>query len=266
MRKFLIAAVVAVAGLVASATQSQAAFEFGVKITVGASDVFIYDNDGVNDVNGAVKKIAYSGTLDGVDFTFTLITTNSPGTGTTAQLAIGNLDLNNTTGVMKSISIQAAANDYATGITQALLPLSMSFTAQVTHVSVNDTTTVEYKALVGTGANNTATTGTPPTALDFPFGAPDASLVKTLNFTNFMGSTTLGIDAVKNNAFAPGGVPYALGGELNISLAAGASLNTVSGKTEVIAPAPAGLLLALTGAPVLGVGAWIRRRRTAVVA
>jgi hypothetical protein len=36
-------------------------------------------------------------------------------------------------------------------------------------------------------------------------------------------------------------------------------------KLTITAPAPAGLLLGLTGLPVLGIGAWIRRR-TSVVA
>jgi hypothetical protein len=62
-----------------------------------------------------------------------------------------------------------------------------------------------------------------------------------------------------------GGQPYSL--TLAITLNNNGTAGISSGDGELsAAPAPAGLVLALTGMPVLGLGAWLRRRRVLTAA
>jgi len=71
---------------------------------------------------------------------------------------------------------------------------------------------------------------------------------------------------------APGGTPFALTEKFTFTVAAGQTLvsgdgENVSGSVNVaptVVPVPAGFVLALTGFPVLSVGAWFRRRRQPV--
>jgi hypothetical protein len=76
--------------------------------------------------------------------------------------------------------------------------------------------------------------------------------------------------AVAVNPNAPGGTAsFSLTDDLFFKVTVGAGGGTNFGAsftTDVtqIVPAPAGLVLALTGLPVLGVGTWLRRRRASV--
>lgn len=54
--------------------------------------------------------------------------------------------------------------------------------------------------------------------------------------------------------------PYTVYNTMNIMLAGGDSAQ-FTGTTTVTAPAPPGVVLALSGIPVLGLGCWLRRRR-----
>jgi len=60
-------------------------------------------------------------------------------------------------------------------------------------------------------------------------------------------------------------ISYSLAGELSITLGAGASASSITGESYVSippgAPAPAGAVLFAVGAPLLGFGAWLRRRK-----
>ncbi len=57
-----------------------------------------------------------------------------------------------------------------------------------------------------------------------------------------------------------GATPYTLSNVTTVTLAPSGVLQS-TGTTTVMNPAPAGLVLALTGVPLLGIGAWLRRFR-----
>jgi hypothetical protein len=59
----------------------------------------------------------------------------------------------------------------------------------------------------------------------------------------------------------PGTSPFSMTQILNVSFAGVGSLNSFDGKTTVTTPAPAGLLLALSGLPALGIGYCFRRKK-----
>jgi len=70
------------------------------------------------------------------------------------------------------------------------------------------------------------------------------------------------------NPLVPGGTPFSMTDSaffsFTVNAGSGQVTANVSGSTVASVPAPAALVLALTGAPVLGVGTWLRRRRQAV--
>jgi hypothetical protein len=243
-------------------TAAQAAFEFGVKFTVAGTDpaVFIYDG-GPGDTNSAAGKISWSGTVNGVDFSITLTTSNAiPGNPDLAELSIGGLDVINTTGVAKLITIEAAANDYVTGVNNGPMPVIGVVSGTVTQ-GAGSTSTVKFTAAADTG--NTATNfpgSTPPTDLDFPFGSATASVTDSRTLT---GGTGFTFTATKPDAFDPSSA-YALGGKFEISLSGGATLNALSGKTWVPVPEPASFVLLCAALPVLGFGGWCFRRNRKV--
>lgn len=233
-------------------SQAQAAFEFGVKFTVDGTSVFVNDNS-VQDSNGLTGQIAWSGVINGVNFAITLTTSDSPGGPGLAKLELQGLQLANTTGSAKSITIAAAANDYTTGVSGGPLGLSLDAVGQVTQAA--GPTTVTYTAYADLG--NDATGGV-PTDLTFPFGtATSVSSSVTIN----TGGATQGFHLANflPDAFDPSSA-YALGGQFEINLAGGANLNAVSGKSEAVVPEPATGLLALLSLPLVGLGGWIGKR------
>jgi len=67
-------------------------------------------------------------------------------------------------------------------------------------------------------------------------------------------------------AFAFSAVPtYSITQQIDVTYAARSSLGFDS-NTTIVTPAPAGLIAAISGIPVLGFGTWIRRRRNQVAA
>ncbi len=80
------------------------------------------------------------------------------------------------------------------------------------------------------------------------------------------GQQGAGADSSRSD-FEPNGLTYSLSNAGAYEMTAGTSINIVGSSTTATSPnppampAPAGLVLALTGAPVLGLGYWLRRRR-----
>lgn len=70
------------------------------------------------------------------------------------------------------------------------------------------------------------------------------------------------------NNLVPGGTPFSLTDVLTFTFTldagSGQTAANVSASTVASVPAPAGVVLALSGLPVLGIGTWLRRRRQAV--
>jgi hypothetical protein len=70
------------------------------------------------------------------------------------------------------------------------------------------------------------------------------------------------------NATVPGGVPFSMTDVLSFTFTldpgSGQATANVSASTVAAVPVPPGLVLALSGVPVLGIGTWLRRRQLAV--
>jgi len=103
------------------------------------------------------------------------------------------------------------------------------------------------------------------------FGQPGAGGTPVLSASSTQssaGTTPLVFSPGSGVSLVPGGTPFSITDvlEFTFTLTAGSGQATanVSGSTVASVPAPAGLVLALTGLPALGIGAWLRRRRQSV--
>jgi len=104
------------------------------------------------------------------------------------------------------------------------------------------------------------------------FGQPGAGSTPTQ--TANVSRTTVGSTGFRLNpdpsvnTLVPGGTPFSMTDVLTFTftLDAGSGQTTanVSASSVASVPAPAGLVLALSGLPVLGIGTWLRRRRQSV--
>jgi len=104
-----------------------------------------------------------------------------------------------------------------------------------------------------------------------PFGQPVAGstpLQSASATRTSPGTSPLVYTPGTSTNLVPGGTPFSMTEVLSytFTLAAGsgqASANTSASTTAnpVATPAPAGVVLALAGLPILGMGAWLRRRR-----
>jgi len=70
-----------------------------------------------------------------------------------------------------------------------------------------------------------------------------------------------------SNTNVPGGTPFTMSTVMGYTFTLDSGVlgsANISGSSVAAVPAPAGVVLALTGLPVLGIGGWLRRRRQAV--
>jgi hypothetical protein len=106
------------------------------------------------------------------------------------------------------------------------------------------------------------------------FGKPGGASTPVQNASatlNGTGTAPLNYNpGTSTNDTAPGGTPFSLTEVLEFTFTLNPGFDSVgataSDSTSVrpsAVPAPAGIILALSGTPVLGIGAWFRRRRTA---
>jgi len=223
-----------------------------ISLTTGSGTTTITDGD-VNDTNAATGKIGYGGYVGGFDISVVLSTSNSPGTPYFAQLAFGSLDLNNTLGTSNTIAIQVADQGFLAGADGASRSLTSSLSGMVTQ-DPGLTSTVTYQSFADAGNNPLGT---------FPFGTAFSNNPLSVSLTGQDG-TSQGFNLkTSKDGFVDPAKPYSLASELTITLAAGASLNSVSGKTEIAVPEPSTSVVALSGLSLLGLSGLRRRGRGA---
>ena len=142
-------------------------------------------------------------------------------------------------------------------------PLALSSTAGGTigHVGGGSNTVFATNQGFLDNSNTLATTLTPGgafTPLATATAVASGTSTSNLNYTPSPGI----------NAATPGGTPFNMTQVFSFKFTVtGGSQSTanVSGTVVASVPAPAGLTLALAGAPFLGVGTWLRRRRCRAV-
>jgi hypothetical protein len=93
------------------------------------------------------------------------------------------------------------------------------------------------------------------------FGTTGSSVTSVS--TSYSANDQTGVGSGSNSTlFSPNGNKYSLTNIGDYTLTGGTSLTVVSGNTKVTpTPVPAGMTLALSGLPVLGLGYWFRRRQ-----
>jgi len=268
-RKYVSCLAAALIGAALLAVPSQARADYAIRI---------FDDGNLEFQRGTGTDVGVGifGTL-GNSLIFTSATThfsitngsgssNNPGTQGGSNLALSSNEQINTTfgatGGTHSIRIELSQTAW---LAPTGTPLVLSSSAggsfdylQGTNPSANQSVTATYQGFLDN--------------LNTLFGQPVAGStpIQTATATR----TTVGTSSLvfspgtSVNTNVPGGTPFSMTDALTFTftLGAGSGQTTanVSASTVASVPAPAGLILALTGAPVFGIGAWVRRRRQAV--
>jgi hypothetical protein len=241
--KFLTVAIVAaVATLMAPAT-SQAAFKVNVYIDGGLVDTVNGTQDPITGLWSASKTQSYGTSLNFVTVQFTA-ESNVPGSATEGYVlnTTTNLTSGGTSATQHRIVLEAIGTPFSSpGVSGEQLYLSNRLTS-----------------VGGTGI----TSGPNSSNLDvYAQVDPDANTGTNNNVRTTAGSyspkVVNGFTVYDTNTVAfTRGTNYSLTSVVDLTLAAGKS-GQITTNATVVAPAPAGLIMALTAVPFLGV---IRRR------
>jgi len=266
-RKFLFLAAVATLSLAGLAAPARAAFE--VKFAYGAASILV-DWDGTNlttttaggastagatithTVSGGFDKINVMGlvvsptaTTGGFAIDASIAKSNSPGTQFIASISLSGLDILNQTGVAGNSLLTITTGDIGfTKPSGATVGMVSTVSATATGTNSADAKIVFNSYLDTTNTQFGTQQGTPTITLD-PLH-PGSSLA---------GNTVAILTGLPT--------PYSITQVEQITLANGDSLTDGSSGTTVSVPVPAGVVLALTALP--GLGLFIRRRRAATV-
>ena len=246
-KRYVLPIIVALATVAACALMpNQASAAFSIRITTPSSGGTVQiDDNGVGDTNPATNVIGF-GYSDASYFLIGSVAfTNIPGTSVHAILDI-------------NYSIVAQESGAAAGGPGTLSASATGFTAPTTN-PLTLTSTINGNG-TGTGtitgqqwadtANGFFTTTGPTPGPQGPFDINQAG----------------GYGNHKSVQFNKDTGAFSITDVLTFNLNPGAD-TTGDLQSEVTpAPAPAGLLLLLSGAPVLGIGAWMRRRAATPIA
>lgn len=236
----LLPAVAALVGAAVLGAPAKARADFELKITTTSGFSTIIHDDGAGDLDPTTPgHIVFSGAA-GANFKITLVgSLSKPASGSAANPDMDvTFQVTSTTGAADTITIQASDTDF--GPTQAGSGPMMIGGTLIAGA------TVTYQTFQDTGNADFGSTSASP-VLTFPPPSSGA----------YSGSSSLHYDADSN---------YSLTQKITVAYAAGAK-GTTSGDADLKGvPAPAGLLLALGGMPVLALGAYLRRRRTPAAA
>lgn len=231
MRKFFVAAAVAVACLVGSATNAEAAFQMKLSWTSGGGGSVTITDGGAGDSNGASGAITYIAS------------------GGSAGL----FDIQVNTGLSKPSKGSADWPDMDLNFVVSKGDVG----AETLTIEISDdgfTTNRPFKTQIGGTFSGSVSSVDASARYDdsnvvFGPGGGD-SYSQSFNSSPFSGTGSF---------LTSGATPYSL--TQKIVITAGSGSGTSSGDFEIKSvPAPAGLVLVATGLPVLGLGARLRRR------
>jgi len=234
----------AVAAVFGTSSVANAGFQVTFKVDA-LSQTIVDGGAGDNDGLANNKIVVVSQTVGTYDFNVTLTTTNSPG-GTISFVNHSTSEISGTGAA--TVQIIASANGFTSpaGSIQATSGGTFQFLAPTPSGNTAD---VSYNAYIDT---NNLLASTAPAGTLIGAGGP-------VTITSPIGNSTQ-----SDVQFGTFGQPYTLTLQLKGVLNSD-SLNSIDMdgtlRLESVTPAPAGFLLALSGIPVLGVGAWLRRRQ-----
>lgn len=259
MRRFLKKWVLAglLAGAVAFGTTSRASAEFTLRVILdGVQQGADITWDGsTTDKFGAAEidynNHSFSVTGGDVSLKFTTSLSNEDGGkgyGSSAKLVINGIQISNTSNDHHTLVLETSDSDFS-------FPQGPNSRIHTTGSATGD----------NTGSNDSTTMSivggisTSNTLFD------TSSLVAPTNTLTFAGNDTFGLSqSAANGTFSNTtdlSGNFALTNILTFDLTPGVQYDSAGDVVEVITPVPAGLLLTLSGAPVLGAWHWIRRRR-----
>jgi len=249
-RKLMPAAMVALvaAMLLGAPSTSQAALT--VKISVDGGTTFSTFSAAENTPNLSASVVT-GGVTVGVN-----AFSNQPIGVQSAEVSQVQLNFNNTgAAALLDLVVRVSDQDFAAPVGTSTLQSNLSGTAQGGTASVGLTT---FQSAVDFGAGNVlfgGLTGFPPVAPGAG-GADFSEVPRTFVITNSFSSNA--------NYSVLSTTPFSLSNEfrvIGLTIGGGESLQ-LTGTTKLVnVPAPAGLVLALAGLPILGAGHWLRRRK-----
>jgi len=220
----------ALVGAVLLGAPSQARAGFTLTIAEGGGPSVVVNDNGVGDSASASGLISFVGTVGDFSIQASIGSSNAPGTAKLAQLTINNL----------SISALGFSGDKTLTITLQ----DDSFTSPTGHQGMESQLSVSL--------------------------LPVSSTVTFQSFLNGNGGTLLSLSGVggktADDSVNISSTPYTLENITTYTIHGAGSGNALTIQTTgitAVMPAPPGLLLALTGMPCLGLGCWLRRRKTA---
>jgi hypothetical protein len=193
--------------------------------------------------DGGSGVITYSGNAGDFNLAFTYATSNSPGADNVGIVTVANTRITNNTNATHTLTIEVSSQgfDLPTGDSLSLLN---SASGTISRGSINGSfTSYVDRSNSLFGKSDVAA---PAVTFAGTAGTNSASFSGTTEVYPFSSTGTYSITNVGTYTFA-----------------AGASMTLTGGLSEVHAPAPPGLVLALSGMPLLGFGCWFRGRRRA---
>jgi hypothetical protein len=191
--------------------------------------------------NGA-NSAFYSGAV-GSDFSVTAISGSASSSSTNAVTQGAAFDIKNNGASAETLTITFSA----TGFTSPLSPPPLNILDTVSGSLVSGTVTGTGQGFAGIGntLNETTVAG------------------QQLSFSANGASKSFSQSGVVESAFSPSSA-YSLTFTETFALSAGGEITVTGGNVQTVpTPAPPGSVLALTGLPFLGLGAWVRRRKAA---
>jgi hypothetical protein len=241
LRTRVVALVALLAGALVFAMPPPVEAGFVLKFSeAGFADLLVRDNQ-TGDDDPAAGSIRYLNNYGSFTIDIVVGKSNSGNVGDVARLEIGALNITNTANAERTLTISLSDTGYTFpgGVGSPLILFSTAAGTisnrggTVTFQSFADASNVEFGLGFGTD--------------QLVFVNPPRSTA-----TPFSGQTSRG-------GFTASGA-FSLTNITTITLPAGGDLNSFSGKTELIIPAPGGLVLLLSGVPLIGL-CWLRRRR-----
>jgi len=250
-KKLALAVLVALA-LLCHVSSANAGFQ--VTFRVDASSLTLHDNVAGEDDDLIANQITVTAkTVNGYTFHLTLTSSNTPNSG--GDVAFINHGTNSITGSgAKTIQVIASANGFTSPVGSNLIADS-GVTAQFQGgTPANHKADISFSAYYN-GANTLASS------------VPAGTLIGSGGPTQI--SSPLGNASLSDTRTVTAAAPYTLTLQLKAVLkTAGTNNIDLDGSVQIAspAPAPAGVVLALASMPMLGLGAWVRRRQTRTTA
>lgn len=233
---------------------SPARADFQIRLTeAGFGDLIIGDND-VNDLDSRTGSILYNQGFGDFNILFAIGTSTKTQPGKNAQVEISALDVTNTGTAAKSIGFTIVDTGFTLPGTSGLVLVSTL--AGIFDLSGGSLSFASYADAANDGLSSfpfLSAFKTPTAIVSFGESTSPTPFAKSVRSDTLEGS-----DTQNASGFDPSG-PYSLAGMVDLSLPGGGNLNSFNAKSTMIAPAPDGIVLALSALPCLGVVV-LRRR------